>query len=116
MGLDARKLDRRIRIERATSIDDGMQTRTGPWEALTTVWARYLPGKGSERFEAATRRAEQPVAFTIRWSQLAATISSADRVRYPAADDGRLYEIVAPPTEIGRRDGIELMCVVASDG
>ena len=116
MGLDAGGMDRRIRIERATTIDDGMQTLPGPWEPLVTVWARYSPGKGSERFEAATRRAEQPVAFIIRWSSAVQGIAATDRVRFPATDAGDIFEIIAPPTEIGRREGIELLCVAASDG
>lgn len=115
MGLITGRLDRRIRIERSTPVDDGYQTRPGNWATLTTVWAQYKPAKPSERFELAARQAVAPVAFLIRWSSKVADVGAGDRVRFPATDDGQWYDIVGD-TQIGRRDGIELQCVAVSDG
>ncbi|WP_454280485.1 phage head closure protein [Sphingomonas sp. Marseille-Q8236] len=109
--MDAGALDRRITIERTTPVDDGYQTRAGAWVPLTTVWAQYRPGRGSERFAAAMQSASQPAAFWIRWSSKVADVGPQDRVRF----EGRLYQITAR-SEIGRREGIELMCIASDDG
>lgn len=116
-GLDAGSLDRRIRIERdGQTTHDGLQNVPGAPFVLAEVWAQYKPARGQERFELATREAEIPVAFIIRWSRRVADVGPADRVRYPARDDGQLFEIIAAPREIGRRDGLELTCRAVSAG
>lgn len=116
-GLDTGSLDRRIRIERdGKPSHDGLQNVPGKPFPLATVWAQYKPARGQERFDLATREAEIPVAFIIRWSRTVADVGPADRVRYPAKDDGQLFEIIAAPREIGRRDGLELTCRAVKAG
>jgi SPP1 family predicted phage head-tail adaptor len=116
-GLAAGSLDRRIRIERdGPATHNGLQNVPGAPSVLATVWAQYKPARGAERFELATREAEIPVAFVIRWSRTVADVGPADRVRYPATDDGQLFDIIAAPREIGRRDGLELTCRAVSAG
>jgi SPP1 family predicted phage head-tail adaptor len=110
-GLETGRLDRRIAIERAEVVDDGYQNRETNWALIATVWAEYRPGKGSERFAAAAQSAMQPVAFWIRWSRSLCDVSPRDRVRF----ENRIYAITAV-TEIGRREGLELMCVTSDDG
>lgn len=104
-------LNRRIAIERAGDIDDGYQTRDDAWALIATVWAEYRPGKGSERFAAAAQSAVQPVAFWIRWSRTVADVSPRDRVRF----QDKIYSITAV-SEIGRREGLELMCTASDTG
>lgn len=110
-GLDPGRLDRRIIVERARTIDDGYAARLGDWVPLVEVWAEFRPGRGSERFEAAVRAAAMPAAFWIRWSPDVSGVTPADRVRF----DGRVWAITAV-TEIGRREGLELMCQASDDG
>ncbi len=104
-------LDRQIVIERARPIDDRYQTRDTDWTPIGEARAQYRPGKGSERFAAAAQSAVQPVAFWVRWSRSLCDVSPRDRVRF----ENRIYSITAV-TEIGRREGLELMCVTSDDG
>jgi SPP1 family predicted phage head-tail adaptor len=110
-GLETGRLDRRIAIERAGNVDDGYQVRDDAWAPIASVWAEYRPGKGSERFAAAAQSAVQPVAFWIRWSRAVADVSPRDRVRF----QNKIYSITAV-SEIGRREGLELMCTTSDDG
>jgi SPP1 family predicted phage head-tail adaptor len=112
-GIDEGALDRRIQIERdGPATHDGLQNVPGVPFVLATVWAQYKPARGVERFELATREAETPVAFIIRWSRTVADVGPADRVRYRE----QLFDIIAAPREIGRRDGLELTCRAVSAG
>lgn len=107
VGLDTGSLDRRIQIVRdAPPTHDGLQNVPGAPFVLATVWAQYKPARGAERFELATLEGEIPVAFIIRWSRTVADVGPADRVRY----GDQLFDIIAAPREIGRRDGLELTC------
>ncbi len=112
-GLDAGALDRRIRIERAGMGDDGYN-ETEVWTPLATVWAQYLPARGREAREALGREATMPATFRIRWRADAPPIGPGDRLRFPADDDGRVFDI-ASVIEIGRREGLEITAV-AGDG
>jgi len=109
------RLDRRITIERNTPVDDGHQTRLGDWVPIVTAWAQYLPGRGSERRTLAAERSVLPVTFRVRWSPMMAGVLPTDRVIYPAPD-GPVHEIVAPLTEIGRREGLEIICAAVTGG
>lgn len=113
MVMDARKLDRRIRIERdGPSIHDGFQNVPGAPEMLTEVWSSYRAGGGQERYANAENAATAPVIFRIRWQpgldpDTPQGLTPADRVRYPARDDGSLYDIKAV-TPIDRKKWIDI--------
>jgi len=115
-GLAAGSLDRRIRIERdGPTTHDGYQNAPGEPVVLATVWASARPGGGRERYANAENAATAPMVFTIRWTRALDPnapegISPADRVRYPATDAGRLYDIKSA-VELGRRDGIVIAAV-----
>ena len=73
-----------------------------------TVWAERLELRGEERWSA---------------QQVVASVSCKYRVRYRdditaqcmlVDDDDREYDI-QPPIELGRKDGLELVCSVRSD-
>lgn len=108
----ASKLDRRIRIERAVTIDDGMQTRPGNWTTIGNRWAAYLPGPGREAREALGRDGLQSVRFRVRWDVVTATISVGDRIRYPANATGQIFDIKGV-MQIGRREELEFVAQVA---
>ncbi|RIA37479.1 head-tail adaptor [Hephaestia caeni] len=116
--LQAGKLDRRVRIEKRTLVDDGYN-EVETWAALTTVWTQFIPGGGKEAREAIGRAATTPATFRIRWqSALADMIDNgpADyRLRFPAKDDGRVFDI-KKTNEIGRREGIEIVAVASDAG
>ncbi len=114
MPLDAGALNRRIRIERdGPSKHDGFQNVPGVAAVLATVWASHRPGGGRERLANAENAATAPAVFRIRWNKAfdpdaSGGLSPDDRVRFPARDDGALYDI-ASVTEIGLREGIEII-------
>jgi head-tail adaptor len=111
--LDARKLDRRIRIERAAPADDGYN-ETQEWAPLADVWAQYIPSAGQEAREALGREATLPATFVIRWSPVSATIAAGDRLRFPAEADGQIYDIRSA-VNVDRRQTIHITAV-AGDG
>lgn len=102
-ALRAGDLNRRIQIERSIDVDNGYNTEIG-WEEVASVWAQYLPGKGSERREAAVTQARVAASFRIRWSQTASTIGPRDRILF----DGRAY-LIDSAVEIRRRETIEIV-------
>jgi SPP1 family predicted phage head-tail adaptor len=106
--LEAGRLDRRVRIERAavTTSDTGNNIET--WAPLVTVWAQRMPQRAIEAWRAGGTAAEMETAWRIRWSSQVADLSPRDRLRFPAADDGAVYEIIGV-TEIGRREGLEIV-------
>lgn len=109
-GLAAGQLDRRVRIEVATTGDDGMN-EIEVFEPLATVWARYVPARGQEAREQMGRDVMMTASFHIRWSQAVAPLLSATgrfRLRYPGTADGQAWDIKSA-VEIGRCEGIEII-------
>lgn len=115
-GLDAGRLDRRIRIERdGLPVHDGLQNVAGAPSVFAERWASVRPGGGRERFASAENAATAPMVFWLRWDRTLdpsapGGVGTADRIRYPARDDGQLYDIKSA-VEIGRREGIEIAAV-----
>ncbi|WP_374295174.1 head-tail adaptor protein [Sphingomonas sp.] len=116
MAMDARRLDRRIRIERdGPSKHDGFQNVPGSPAVLAEVWSSYRAGGGQERYANAENAATAPVVFRVRWRpdfdpDLHGGLTPNDRVRYPATDAGALYDIKAV-TAIGRKKWIDIAAV-----
>ncbi|MFZ3483907.1 head-tail adaptor protein [Sphingomonas sp. 3-13AW] len=115
-GLDAGLLDRRIRIERdGKATHDGYQNVPGKPAVLAKAWAQYIPSPGRERYANAEIAATAPALFRIPWQRkldpdAPGGLSVKDRVRFPARDDGALYEIVSV-VEYGRRVGLDIAVV-----
>ena len=73
-----------------------------------TVWAERLELRGAERWSAQQVVATLTVKYRIRYrDDITAQCILID-------DAGREYDI-QPPIELGRKDGIELVCSVRSD-
>ena len=95
------RLDKRITIQRKTTTPNDYGELIETWVDLATVWAIYLPARGSERFAAQQQIAEIDTVFRIRYRQ---GVTAMDRIVY----NGRTYDIKAVVDMCGRKDGIEL--------
>lgn len=91
-------MDRAIKVQRFTLVDDGFQT-IEQWADHLTLWAEVTQESGREFFAAATVNSERKVIFRIRWSD----VTVLDRVVY----GGRNHDI-NEVRELGRKAGIEL--------
>ena len=101
----AGKLDRRVEIYRAAAgSDDGYTVLPGAMTHIATRWSRVLHQTGREAIEAAGKDGMQATRFHMRWDSLTSTLTELDELEH----DGKRYAIVAPPNELGRREGVEL--------
>lgn len=108
--LAAGKLDRRVRIETATKADDG-HNEVDAWGTLVTVWAQVIPTAGREAREQLGREVILSSSFRVRFSSTVSAVRPEGfRLRYPAADDGQVWDIKSV-NEIGRREGLEIIAV-----
>jgi SPP1 family predicted phage head-tail adaptor len=107
----AGKMDRRIRIERATASDDGF-TSAGEktWATLADVWAEVTPVSDGERWRAGEVAAHVTHRFRIRYSSTVAGITPADRIIY----QGDAFNI-SGVKEIGRREKLEITASARAD-
>lgn len=102
--MDAGKLDRHVTFLRAQMIDDGLQTRPGPFAPIgEAVWASKTPVSDGERFRADTVMQDMTDRFVVRWSSFTTSIRGSDRLEC----EGVIYGI-GGRKEIGRRDFIEI--------
>ncbi len=104
MLIDARKLDRRIRIERAIPDLALDGAGSGAWVLVATVWAEVqdvLPSR-AERLGTGINVASRPARVRMRWR---GDVTAAMRI----VMGDRIMQIVGGPAELGRRDGIELL-------
>lgn len=99
--MQAGRLDRRIRIEEATTSADSFGQPLETWALVAEVWAELAPLKGGERWMAQQVTAETTTRFRIRYRD---DVTEKMRIVY----DGAEYDI-ASVTEIGRREGLEIM-------
>lgn len=112
MTLRTGTLDRRITIQRPT------ETRSAPlFEAIptfatyATVWASKRPATAKELLKARELGAEIDVAFDIRFSNDVRETDPTFRIVH----DGVTHEIKGV-IEIGRREGLTLLCVARNEG
>ena len=98
-------LSRRVRIERNTpTVDATYGTPADGWAVLATVWAemREVPPSRSEAVKNGLQVARNQTRCRIRYLD---GLTSADRVIW----DGVTYNIVGGPSELGRREYLELV-------
>lgn len=104
------QMDRRITLRRRTL---GPQEAAGDqaetFVEYATVWARKIEVSGREVFQAQTKDAETAVRFEIRWRS---GVAATDRLTCEGVD----YQLVAPPAEIGRREGLTLFARAVING
>lgn len=96
-------LDRRVQFLRSELVDDGYQTRLGPYEPHGgRVWAARQMVRDAERYAASTVGVDAVARFTVRWSRFTAGITHKDRL----VCEGATFAITGIK-ELGRRVGIE---------
>lgn len=100
--MHAGRLDRRVTLQARTVTRNAQGEDVASFADLATVWAEKLDVRGREFFAAQQSRAEVTTRWRIRWR---GDFRSVDRLVH----DGTTYDVVAPPAEIGRRDGLELV-------
>ena len=103
------KLDCRIRIESKQTVDDPLYgPQAGAWAPFATVWANVeevLPSRAETQAQG-IRIEERPARVRIRYM-----LGITSDMRVIRLDrDNRIMKIVSGPAEMGRREGIELMC------
>lgn len=104
--LSTGKLDRRVTILRkGAGADNGYTVKAGGFAELATRWASVVPVTGKERIEAGGVSASAELTIWMRWDSVTAMITEKDGVRYQGKD----YELVGTPIEIGTREGVELV-------
>jgi len=106
-------LDRRVNIEqKSVTQDTTYGTEVVTWALLATVWASVqdsLPSK-SESVLQVLAVARNQVRVRTRYRS---DIDSSMRITIKG-DTDRVLQIVGGPAELGRRDGLEMMCEVIS--
>jgi SPP1 family predicted phage head-tail adaptor len=111
----AGELDRRITIERATTVVDEFNEPIESWAPFITVWARRADSSDVVKTE--VLGAEQVGSFllshfVIRSSSQAKTVTSNDRINY----DGHIWNIKGTKeTSEGRNRFIEISAVRANN-
>lgn len=108
--MKAGALDRRVSIMRLGPATDDGYTTSQPWVEIGTRWASFSPQVGKEAIEAAGKDGVEAVRFQVRHDSLTRTLTELDALEFEA----RRYAIIAPPVEIGRREGLEI--VARSEG
>ena len=102
-------LNRRISFERPLADDSFDGAGSGAWEPVVTVWANVqdaLPSRG-ERLADGINISSRPARIRIRFRT---DITADMRIIY----GDRVMQIVGPPAELGRREGLEMMAVEES--
>jgi SPP1 family predicted phage head-tail adaptor len=107
--MKAGRLDRRVKILRLQAgVPNELNEVEETWQEVAEVWAQQRPDRGSERFAAAQVAGTSVMTFHIRYRS---DVTVRDRLEY----EGRVYEIIAPPREIGRREMTEIDAVARAD-
>lgn len=102
--MDSKKLDRRIRLERATVTQDpGSGEEVKAWATLATVSASRRRASARETLAAAEVSGEVSDVFEIRYDSAWADLDVRDRLVF----EDRTYNI-ASVDEIGRREGLRI--------
>lgn len=103
--LKSGSLDRKVQLLRRVKTHDGLQ-RVESWEALGRPrWCSRRPLPGGERTEGDRRQSFARYSLWLRRDSVTRTLTSADAV----VIDGERYELIQPPLEVQRREGVELL-------
>lgn len=104
------RLDRKITIQRKQTVrDESTGEELEEWTDLyPSIWAEKRVKSGREAI-----RSEQLVASNIVvWKTHYKEVKASDRV----LEGEQIYAIISPPNEIGRRQGLELICEAKDNG
>lgn len=106
-------LDRRIRIDRANTIQDATGGETGGgFVPLATIWAKRSDLSATEAFKADERASTRVTIFKVRSSSVTRDVTPRDQI-HNGGDD---YEITGiKETKEGRNNYLEFTTVVRND-
>lgn len=104
-------LDRRITIQRATTVRNDYNEPIETWEDLVTVSARRRDASAGERYSAQEVGAEITTRFTIRYSSEVANVDPTYRIVF----DGRTYNVTSV-RDLGRNRWREIDAVARAEG
>lgn len=102
-SLNPGRLDRRITLRSPVETRSSSGDVLKGWADLATVWAQRLPARGREFAAAAGRWAETTDVFRIRHRS---DLDARCRVVLGVT----VYDLTAPPMEIGRTEYLDLFC------
>lgn len=109
----AGKLDRRITFVVKVPLNaDGFGDAQTKDRQIGPVWASVTPVSDGERLRASQAEAVITHRIQVRYSSKVACVGAMAQILY----GGRTFEIVAPPKEIGRREGLEFSATARADG
>ncbi len=103
--MKAGTLDRRLLLLRlGDPVDDGLDVAQ-EFEPLAERFCKVVYQAGKEAIEAAGKDGMAAIRFHVRYDSVTRTLTEEDALEY----EGAQYAIVAPPIELGRREGLELI-------
>lgn len=100
-------LDRRATLQRPVLSRGAAGEALTAWQTVATVWASKRDVRGREFLAAGMTQAEMETTIVIRYRD---DVAPTWRVVL----DGRTYDIQGS-AELGRRDGLELRCITATN-
>lgn len=103
-------LDRRITLQRATTVRNDFNEPIETWGTLATVFANKADASASESYRAQEVGAEITSRFKIRWSSTISSVNPRDRVTF----GGRVYNITGVRESVRNR-WLEIDCVARDD-
>lgn len=106
--MQAGRRDRRVTLQRATTVQSALGTEIPSWATLATLWASREAISGVERYRAEQVGATVTARFQVRWNAITSGLRRADRL----ICEGVTYEITGLK-EIGRRVGVEITAAAA---
>lgn len=108
--MQAGRLDRRITIQRATTVANDFNELVQTWATHATVWAHAAPVMDAEKIRAGEMLGLKSYRFTIRYSSDVADVDPTYRLTF----DGRTYD-VSGIKELGRREGLEITATARAE-
>lgn len=105
--MQAGDLDRRLDWQRAAKTTDDFGNVTETWSTLFSAWCRKIPIRGQEAIMASEIVDSETVKVQIRWRS---DVMTVDQFVF----EGKTYRVQSM-TEIGRRDGIEVLGAARTD-
>jgi len=98
----AGRMDRQVTLQARTTTRNAQGEDVATYADLATVWAEKIDLRGREFFAAQQSRAEVTTRWRIRYRD---DLRAVDRLVHQDV----VYDVVAPPAEVGRRQGLELV-------
>lgn len=111
MGLDAGSLDRRISVQSAPMIDDGVSSVLGPMSEVGKRWAKKTDVGDGERVRASAQGQELTTRFLVRSDSLTREIDA----KYEIVCEGARYRVTGTKEYGGRGVGIEISASTQPD-